>query len=149
MIDVLNETEDNLIDEKQLVKLGAFVLNQLRIHPQSNLNIIVVDEPAMTEYHRRFMDLDGPTDVMSFPMDELRVPPLEARPPRGTLGDVVLCPAYVRKQPAVTGRSLQGEVEYLLVHGILHLLGYDHAEPEEKAEMFALNERLIRDWARS
>jgi probable rRNA maturation factor len=147
MIDVLNEC-GALVEERQFIRLAEFVLRQLRIHPQANLSIILVDEAAMTRYHERYMNLAGPTDVMSFPMDELRTPDPDMLPPRGNLGDVVLCPEYVAKQAPVNGRSTQGELEYLLVHGILHLLGYDHAEPKEKAEMFALNEQLIRDWAK-
>jgi len=145
MIDINNES-GLPADEKGLVRVAAFVLRELRIHPQVELSILLVDEPTMAHYHQTFMDLPGPTDVLSFPMDELR-PPKEGQPaPQGVLGDVVLCPSVTAQQAAENGRSPSDEAEYLLVHGLLHLLGYDHATPAEHDEMFALNDRLIREW---
>ena len=93
------------------------------------------------------MDLEGPTDVMSFPMDEMREPKEGEEPPEGVLGDIVICPQFTARQAAENGRSPSEENEYLLIHGLLHLLGYDHAEPDEKAVMFGLNDRIIADWA--
>jgi len=145
VIDINNES-GMPADEKGLVRLAAFALRELRIHPQVDLSILLVDEPTMTHYHTTFMDLPGPTDVMSFPMDELRVPAPGKPAPQGILGDIVLCPAVTMKQAAENGRLPDDEAEYLLIHGLLHLLGYDHAEPAESAEMFALNDRLIREW---
>jgi len=145
MIDVNNESGIPA-DEQGMVKLAGFVLRQLRIHPQADLSVLLVDEATMASYHKRFMDLEGPTDVLSFPMDELREPGADEPPPRGMLGDIVLCPAVTAAQAAENGRSTEGEAEYLLVHGMLHLLGYDHAEPGERAVMFALSDRLIADW---
>src|SRR5690554_7962920 len=91
MIDINNES-GMAADEKGLVALAAFALDQLRIHPQADLSILLVDEDTMAGYHERFMDLPGPTDVMSFPMDELRAPSEDEDPPMGLLGDIVLCP---------------------------------------------------------
>ncbi len=146
MIDIANESGQE-VDEKGLVRLAAFALQQLRIHPQADLSILLVDEPTMSSYHQKFMDLPGPTDVMSFPMDELRPPADGAPPPRGLLGDIVLCPTVTAAQAAENGRTADEEQEYLLIHGLLHLLGYDHADVAEKTVMFALNDRLIADWA--
>ena len=103
----------------------------------------------MTDYHRRFMDLPGPTDVLSFPMDELRTPEPGQEPPRGMLGDIVICPQFTSAQAPENGREPDEELEYLLIHGLLHLLGHDHAEPAERAVMFGLNDRLVADWRRS
>lgn len=145
MIDLNNES-GRTADEKGLIRLASFALDQLRIHPQSDLSILLVDEPTMEQYHLRFMDLPGPTDVLSFPMDELRAPLDDEEAPRGLLGDIVLCPAVTERQAAENGRRPDDEAEYLLVHGLLHLLGHDHAEPDEKAVMFALNDKIIAAW---
>ncbi|AYW78658.1 rRNA maturation RNase YbeY [Propionibacterium acidifaciens] len=145
MIDINNESGEQ-VDTQALVRLARYALGALRIHPQAELSILLVDEDTMAAYHRRFMDLEGPTDVMSFPMDELRVPDDEEEPPQGLLGDIVLCPSFTDAQAGGNGRTNQEEMEYLLVHGLLHLLGHDHAEPEEKAVMFDLNDRVIAGW---
>jgi len=145
VIDLNNESGVE-VDETRLVQLGRFCLEQLRIHPQAELSILLVDEPTMADYHVRFMNLPGPTDVLSFPMDELRPPADGEEPPEGLLGDIVLCPSVTERQAADSGRTPEAEADYLLVHGLLHLLGYDHAEPAEHATMFALNDRLIAAW---
>lgn len=145
MIDINNESGAE-VDELGLVQLAGFVLAELRIHPQADLDILLVDEETMSDYHKRFMDLDGPTDVLSFPMDELRAPASDEPAPRGILGDIVICPQFTSAQAPGNGREPAAEIEYLLVHGLLHLLGHDHAEPEERAVMFALNDRLIKAW---
>ncbi|MBB1510102.1 rRNA maturation RNase YbeY [Tessaracoccus sp. MC1756] len=145
MIDLNNESGVEA-DELGLIELARFALDKLRIHPQADLSIVLVDEETMAQYHERFMDLPGPTDVMSFPMDELRAPNEDEEPPLGLLGDIVLCPQVTARQAADNGREPDAEAEYLLIHGLLHLLGHDHAEPEEKAVMFGLNDRIIAAW---
>ncbi len=145
MIDLNNESGVE-VDEQRLVQLARFAMDQLRIHPQAELSILLVDEKTMADYHVRFMDLPGPTDVLSFPMDELRPPSDDEEPPLGLLGDIVLCPTVTAAQAAENGRTPESEADYLLVHGLLHLLGYDHAEPAEKKVMFDLNDRLVAAW---
>ena len=145
MIDINNESGVK-VDEKNLVQLAGFVLRELRIHPQADLSILLVDEATMTQYHEKFMELPGPTDVLSFPMDELRVPKAGQAAPQGMLGDVVLCPQVTARQAPANGRTASDEMAYLLIHGLLHLLGYDHAEPAEEKVMFALQDRLFADW---
>ncbi len=145
MIDINNES-GVAADELGLVSLARFALEQLRIHPQADLSILLVDETTMADYHERFMDLPGPTDVMSFPMDELREPADDEEAPLGLLGDIVLCPTVTARQAAENGREPDAEAEYLLIHGLLHLLGHDHAEPDEKAVMFGLNDKIIAAW---
>ncbi|MBK7820554.1 MAG: rRNA maturation RNase YbeY [Tessaracoccus sp.] len=145
MIDINNES-GVAADELGLVSLARFALEQLRIHPQADLSILLVDETTMADYHERFMDLPGPTDVMSFPMDELRAPADDEEAPLGLLGDIVLCPTVTARQAAENGREPDAEAEYLLIHGLLHLLGHDHAEPDEKAIMFGLNDKIIAAW---
>lgn len=145
MIDVNNES-GMVTDERRLVSLARFALDELRIHPQVELSILLVDTDTMTAYHEKYMDEPGPTDVLSFPMDELRPPRGDDEPAPGVLGDIILCPAVTSAQAAEHGRTAQQEEDYLLIHGILHLLGYDHAEPAEKAEMFGLNDTIIAAW---
>ncbi|MEO7587658.1 MAG: rRNA maturation RNase YbeY [Arachnia sp.] len=145
MIDVNNESGVEA-DQLGLVALARFALDKLRIHPLADLSILLVDETTMADYHERFMDLPGPTDVMSFPMDELRAPDEDEETPMGLLGDIVLCPQVTAQQAAENGREPDAEAEYLLIHGLLHLLGHDHAEPEEKAVMFGLNDKIIAAW---
>ena len=134
-------------DSTGLLRLADFALERLRIHPQDELSIVLVDEDTMSAYHEKYMDEPGPTDVLSFPMDELRPPAEDEDPPEGLLGDIVLCPAVTARQAAEHGRTPDAEAEYLLVHGLLHLLGYDHATAEERIEMFALKDELLEDWA--
>jgi probable rRNA maturation factor len=144
-IELLNESGDS-VDESDLLDLARFVLAQLRIHPLADLSIILVDEEAMERLHIQWMDEPGPTDVLSFPMDELRPTPEGRDPEPGLLGDVVLCAAVAQRQAESAGHSAQAELQLLTTHGILHLLGYDHAEPAQEREMFGLQDRLLAQW---
>ena len=144
-VEVLNESGQSL-DASEVLDLARFVLGQMRIHPLAELSIIVVDEPAMERLHVQWMDEPGSTDVLSFPMDELRPTPDGQDPEPGLLGDVVLCPAVARRQAAKAGHSEIAELQLLTTHGILHLLGYDHAEPAQEREMFGLQDRLLAQW---
>ncbi|MDR1448991.1 MAG: rRNA maturation RNase YbeY [Propionibacteriaceae bacterium] len=145
MIDIVNES-GLPADEDGLAALARFALGQLHIHPEAELSILLVDEATMANYHERFMEEPGPTDVLSFPMDELRLPAPGEEPPLGLLGDIVLCPAVTARQAAEFGRTPAAEAEYLLIHGLLHLLGFDHAEAAEKKTMFDLNDALVAAW---
>lgn len=147
-IDVNNESGRS-VDEQALLDIVRYALSRMRIHPLSELSVIVVDADAMEQLHLQWMDLSGPTDVMSFPMDELRPPARdEEEPPQGLLGDVVLCPEVAERQgaEASTGHSMDEELQLLTVHGVLHLLGYDHEEPGEKTEMFGLQSAIVDGW---
>jgi probable rRNA maturation factor len=141
-VDVLNET-DYQLDELELVALSRYVLDQMRVHPGADLCLRLVDEAAMEVLHVQWMDLPGPTDVMSFPMDELRPGREGEEPDEGVLGDIVLCPSVAARQAADAGHATEEELLLLTTHGILHLLGYDHAEPQEEREMFELQRQLL------
>ena len=141
-IEVLNET-DAALDELELVACARYVLGEMKVHPQAELAISLVDEAAMETLHVQWMDLPGPTDVMSFPMDELRPGREDMDPVEGVLGDVVLCPSVAAKQARKAGHAVEEELLLLTTHGILHLLGFDHAEPEEEKEMFELQRQLL------
>ncbi|MEI5585121.1 MULTISPECIES: rRNA maturation RNase YbeY [unclassified Agromyces] len=141
-IEVNNESAVE-VDEAALQRLAVYALDALHVHPDAELAIVLVDEGAMEQLHVQWMDEPGPTDVLSFPMDELR-PGTEDQPtPPGLLGDVVLCPQVAETQAKAAGHSLLDELQLLTAHGILHLLGFDHAEPEEEREMFGLQRDLL------
>jgi probable rRNA maturation factor len=148
-VEVSNESGIE-VDELRLVALSRHVLDAMRIHPLAELSILLVDEGEMANLHERWMDEPGPTDVLSFPMDELRPGRVDTDPDDdadpGMVGDVVLCPAVAEKQGKEAGHSVQDELELLCTHGILHLLGYDHAEPDEHREMFGLQKQLLTAW---
>jgi probable rRNA maturation factor len=144
-IEVLNESGHDL-DMKRLARLSRFVMNRMRVHPLAELCIKAVDEPTISALNEQWMDKEGPTDVLAFPMDELRPGLVNEEPEEGVLGDLVLCPEVAAKQAATAGHSEDAEIELLTVHGILHLLGYDHAEPGEHKEMFGLQDELLREW---
>jgi probable rRNA maturation factor len=144
-IEVLNESGESL-DVDHLVGLSRFVLDRLRVHPLAELCIKAVDEATMAELNEKWMEGEGPTDVLAFPMDELRPGLVNEDPEEGILGDLMLCPTVAERQAVTAGHYTQAELELLSVHGILHLLGYDHAEPEEHAEMFGLQDELLAAW---
>jgi probable rRNA maturation factor len=145
-IDISNESGIE-VDNAALVRLATFAMDQLRIHPLAELSILLVDEATMSAYHDKYLGEPGPTDVLSFPMDELRPPADGEEPAVGLLGDIVLCPEVAARQALEHQRSAGQEAEYLLIHGLLHLLGYDHANLEDQAEMFGLTDKIISGWA--
>ena len=140
-IELSNETDVSL-DEDALLSVAQYSLEKMGIHPESELSISIVGILEMSELHVQWMDLPGPTDVLSFPMDELK--PFSAADGPGILGDIVLCPDFAQDQ--AVGHTLQEELELLTVHGVLHLLGFDHAEPEEHKEMFGLQDDCLTGW---
>lgn len=141
-IDVNNETTAK-IDAREFVDLARYVFDAMFLHPATELSITFVDEAAMSDLHKEWMDLEGPTDVMSFPMDELREGREGELAPEGLLGDIVMCPTVAAQQARIAGHSAEEEMLLLLTHGILHLLGYDHIEPEEERVMFTLQRKLL------
>jgi probable rRNA maturation factor len=144
-IDVNNESGVD-VDEKALAGLSRFVLDELRIHPLAELSVLLVDSDAMSALHVQWMDEAGPTDVLSFPMDELRPGTDDREPEPGLLGDVVICPQVAAEQAVKNGHPAEQELHLLCTHGILHLLGYDHADPDEEKQMFDLQRDLLRSW---
>ncbi len=145
-IEVTNESSLE-VDLDRVVKLAEYVRNQLRLHPAIELGVIFVDEPVMADLHVKWLDEPGPTDVLSFPMDELRPGAPDEEPREGVLGDVVICPQVASQQAIAAGHSTSDEIALLLAHGMLHLVGFDHAEPEEEAEMFGLQRELLKGFA--
>ena len=140
--EVNNET-GVAIDAAEFAALADHVLRVMHVNPRAELSILFIDPEPMAELHERWLDLPGPTDVMSFPMDELRPGTPDHETPAGTLGAIEVCPQVAAKQALQAGHSAVEEMLLLTTHGILHLLGYDHAEPQEKEEMFALQRTLL------
>ncbi|KAA0022989.1 rRNA maturation RNase YbeY [Antrihabitans cavernicola] len=146
-IEVSNESGMD-VSESDLISVARFTIARMDVHPAAELSMVLVDLDTMADLHVRWMDLPGPTDVMSFPMDELEPGgrPDSPEPGPSMLGDIVLCPAFAFGQAKQAGHSLAHELALLTVHGVLHLLGYDHAEPDEEKEMFGLQNQLLADW---
>ena len=139
------------VDEQGLIALARFVLGEMGVAPMAELSILLVDIGAMEQLHVRWMNEPGPTDVLAFPMDELEgtrmTHPGDDHPPAPSLlGDVVLCPAVAAAQAATAGHTVDDELHLLCTHGVLHLLGYDHADPEEEQAMFREQARLLASW---
>ncbi len=132
-------------NEDEIVSAAAFTLEKMGIHPDSDLSITLVDEAEITQLHVQWMDLPGPTDVLSFPMDEIK--PFSAANGPGIIGDIVLCPEFAAKQPIK--HSVDDEIALLTIHGTLHLLGFDHVEPEEEKAMFTLQDETLAQWKAS
>jgi probable rRNA maturation factor len=146
-IEIANES-GMPVEETSIVSAARFALDRMQVSPLVELSVVLVTLDVMSDLHQRWMDLPGPTDVMAFPMDELDS---ARRPDAGDsspalLGDIVLCPAFAKDQARTAGHSLIEELHLLTVHGVLHLLGYDHAEPEEEREMFGLQKRILGDF---
>jgi probable rRNA maturation factor len=148
---VANES-GTAVDETGLVTLARYVLDQLGVAPMAELSILLVDVTAMEQLHVRWMNEPGPTDVLAFPMDELEGtrmvahPGDDEEPEPALLGDVVLCPEVAAAQAVTAGHTMEDELHLLCTHGVLHLLGYDHGEPEEEQAMFREQARLLASW---
>ncbi|MGW0434308.1 rRNA maturation RNase YbeY [Micromonospora sp. NPDC003197] len=147
-IEITNESGVQ-VDTDAILAVARHALDEMGVNPLAELSVLLVDIEYMTELNHRWMGGDGPTDVLAFPMDEGSIDhgPGEvngAEP--ALLGDIVLCPEVAAKQATTAGHSADDELHLLTVHGVLHLLGYDHAEPEEEREMFELQARLLSGW---
>lgn len=134
--------------EKELTALAAHAIRSMKLDERVELSILAVDEAEMERLYIEWMDEPGATDVLSFPIDQLR-PGQAFVEDNSVLGDVVLCPSVAVRQAKDAGHSFDEELEVLLVHGILHLMGFDHAEPDQEVEMFGLQKKIIGEWKAS
>ncbi|MFT3715591.1 MAG: rRNA maturation RNase YbeY [Gordonia sp. (in: high G+C Gram-positive bacteria)] len=146
-IELFNESGVDAPND-EIIEVARFAMARMDVHPAAELSIQLVDNDTMADLHMQWMDLPGPTDVMSFPMDELTPGgrPDASEPGPAMLGDIVLCPEFAADQAKKQNHSYEHELAVLTVHGVLHLLGFDHAEPEEKKEMFGLQNQILQDW---
>ena len=140
----LSNLTDSKCDLERLKSIAQFTILAQGVHPDSELNISLLDEDEMSALHLRWMQEDGPTDVLAFPMDEVK--PNSATLGPAMLGDIALCPTYANQNALKVHSSLQNELELLTVHGVLHLLGYDHMKADEKEVMFALQDKYLTEW---
>ncbi len=140
-VEITNETIWN-IDSKVFSELGLWVMDQMRVSTQSDLTVLFVDPDPIAHLHEHWMNLQGPTDVMSFPMDELR-PGDGKTVMEGVLGDIVICPWVAAQQASAAGHSTMQEMLLLTIHGTLHLLGYDHTTAQQEQQMFGLQRQLL------
>jgi probable rRNA maturation factor len=139
-IEVTN-TSGQLVPAAEINSLLTFALLELELNPECEINVSFVDDDYMTELHIKWMDEPGTTDVLSFPMD-MPVTPGEAV----TLGDIVISPVVAAEQAKAQGHSIEHEIYILAMHGLLHIIGYDHADKAEEKVMFDLQEKIVRDW---
>ena len=139
-IEVTN-TSGQLVPATEINSLLTFALLELELNPECEVNVSLVDDDYMTELHIKWMDEPGTTDVLSFPMD-MPEKPGEAV----TLGDIVISPVVAADQAKAQGHSIEHEIFILAVHGLLHIIGYDHADKAEEKIMFDLQEKIVRDW---
>lgn len=139
----INNESGVAVDEAAIQRLVMYAFEHLNVHADAEVAIQMVDEGAMERLHIEWMDEPGPTDVLSFPMDELRPGTDDEPTPPGLLGDIVLCPQVAIAQAATAGHSTMDELLLLTTHGLLHLLGFDHAEPAEEREMFGIQRDVL------
>lgn len=137
-IEITNKSGE-LVPTEGVRDLLQKALIELKLNPDCELNLVFVDIEEMTELHIKWMDEGGPTDVLSFPMD---MP--ETGNEAVTLGDIVIAPVVAAQQAATAGHSIDHEIFILAAHGLLHILGYDHATPAEEKAMFTLQENLVK-----
>jgi probable rRNA maturation factor len=142
-IEVTN-TSGQLVPAEQITSLMTFALSALDLNTSNDLNVSFVKDDYMSELHLKWMDEPGTTDVLSFPMDM----PLTSQD-IVTLGDIVISPVVAQSQAMAQGHTSDHEIFILATHGLLHILGYDHANKEEEKTMFALQEKIVHDWEKS
>ena len=142
-IEITNKSGE-LVPTESVRDLLQNSLVELKLNPECEVNLVFVDIEEMTELHIKWMDEGGPTDVLSFPMD---MPAAENE--AVTLGDIVIAPVVAAQQAASAGHSIDHEIFILAAHGLLHILGYDHATADEEKVMFALQEDLVEKYQES
>ena len=139
-IEITNKSGE-LVPTESVRTLLQNSLTELKLNPECEVNLVFVDINEMTELHIKWMDEGGPADVLSFPMD---LPADESE--AVTLGDIVISPVVAAKQAVTAGHSADHEIFILAAHGLLHILGYDHANASDEKVMFALQEELVKKY---
>lgn len=134
------------VDTTRLVSLATFALDALHVPKEMECAVLLVDTETIAQLNHDHMGHEGPTDVLAFPIDE---PGESVVGPPAILGDVVLCPAVALAQAHANGVSVDDELGMLTVHGILHLLGWDHRDPEEEHAMFGRTAELLAAYAKT
>ncbi len=137
--EIINNTEEKIDELEDLNGLLEYALNYLQLE-NVLFNVIIVDNETIHKLNREYRGVDRPTDVISFALeDDDTFVPTEVR----VLGDIYISIEKARSQAESYGHSLKREISFLTIHGLLHLLGYDHMEEEEEKEMFSLQELIL------
>lgn len=129
-----------------LHQLAELVMSEEGFPDDAEVTLLFVDEDEIASYNERFLSREGPTDVLAFPVEELIpgvVPDHDIQGPPLMLGDVVIAPAYVRRQADEHGVTFEDEMALMVTHGILHLLGYDHIDDEDAERMEERERQLL------
>jgi probable rRNA maturation factor len=142
-IEVTNSS-GQLVPAAEITSLLGFAMKEMKLNPDCDLNVGFIDDHYMTELHIKWMDEPGSTDVLSFPMD---MPEHEGEVV--TLGDIMISPTFAAAQAITAGHSAEHEIFILATHGLLHIIGYDHAEPAEEKIMFELQESIVERWKKT
>ena len=142
----VNNESGSVVDESELSRLAQFVMGEMSVGTEVELSVTLVGEDEMSRLHEQYMGEPGPTDVLAFPMDDID-PTLGDSTKTQLLGDVILCPLIAAAQASDAGHNTDAELRLLCAHGVLHLLGYDHHEPDDEREMFGLQARLLASFA--
>lgn len=146
------DEQTELVGLGELHSLAEMVMREEGYPEDVEVTLLFVDESEMAAYNVRFLDRTGPTDVLAFPVEELLpgvVPDHDPQGPPLMLGDVVVAPAYVRRQAHEYGVSYEDEMALMVIHGILHLLGYDHIDEDEAERMEERERRLLANVGRT
>ena len=152
-----DEQSSEPVDTLRWVKLAEAVLEDQGVRGEAELSILFVDEAAIADLNKRFLGKDGPTDVLSFPIDEEPAdsgrspdsggsgPGYTGEPPEAPtlLGDVVVCPTVARRNAPAHAGTYEDELALLVVHGVLHLMGFDHNGRREARKMEALEIQIL------
>jgi probable rRNA maturation factor len=138
-VEIQNESGSR-VDEKRLRAAAEKVLVQHNAPPDSTLTVVIGSNDLVAGLNRQYRGIDSPTDVLSFPAD---TPQVGDDPPY--LGDIIIAYPYAAAQAAREGHDLDDSLGLLVVHGTLHLLGYDHDTPENRAVMWTAQEAALRD----
>ena len=142
----LADEQTEPVTTDRVVAIAERVLLAERLPDNAEVAIVLVGEEEMARYNQRFMERSGPTDVLAFPVDQFvpgEIPTTIANGQPLSLGDIFICPTVVKNQAVELGISLEDEMALIVTHGILHLLGYDHADPADAAVMSVKERNLL------
>jgi probable rRNA maturation factor len=149
IIDSIDET--NSLDQTEIIQIEnilAFASRKQKVEPQSELSVTFVSNEKIQEINREYRGKDQPTDVISFAMEELGEGEIEVvgtDQPR-ILGDIIISVPKAKEQAEEYGHSFMRELGFLAVHGLLHLLGFDHESEEEEKVMFSLQREILEEY---
>lgn len=140
--EIINETSENLDEIDTMKGILEFALNYLNIN-NSIFNVIIVSLNKIHELNKTYRNIDRPTDVISFALEDDET---FIKTDYRVLGDIYICLDKAREQAIEYGHSFKREICFLSIHGLLHLLGYDHMNPEDEKVMFDLQDKILNEY---